>query len=387
MFNKHLFIFSILLCLSVSVVSGVISRGFKKTVLPVSSVELQKVADLTPKSKTDCLFACMSAMVRGVDCDVFTFENTTSTCYTGVQKQIEIRELKKALQTEKSMELFVAHFENDCKVLDDPANGRFNCYMGRNPERCFLVCNPGFVPKKYRGVYCQVFGNSARWNVTSEELICLPTTKIAILGGWFDNLGSVKTLKVLDVADTKNLVMTVSSTTKTFTETKLEYVMGSIVTICGLNMEMEMYTYVNPDFILSETLEKSWSNLTSSVIVHDRLYLTDHRDGSSIYFKENLPGIPFQGPTFQVDGGHTCVVRHGDKYFLLVSETSVRLYDIITDTVTELPPVPVASPRWGFSCTTFMNTTSGEEQVLVTGGYSYDEATQTRIYRGFYMKI
>ena len=29
---------------SVSVVSGVISRGFKKTVLPVSSVELQKVA-------------------------------------------------------------------------------------------------------------------------------------------------------------------------------------------------------------------------------------------------------------------------------------------------------------------------------------------------------
>ena len=35
----------------------------------------------------------------------------------------------------------------------------------------------------------------------------------------------------------------------------------------------------------------------------------------------------------------------------------------------------------------FQNTTSGEEQVLVTGGYSYDEATQTRIYRGFYMKI
>ena len=31
----------------------------------------------------------------------------------------------------------------------------------------------------------------------------------------------------------------------------------------------------------------------------------------------------------------------------------------------------------------FQNKTSGEEQVLVTGGYSYDEATQTRIYRGF----
>ena len=31
----------------------------------------------------------------------------------------------------------------------------------------------------------------------------------------------------------------------------------------------------------------------------------------------------------------------------------------------------------------FQNTTSEEEQVLVTGGYSYDEATQTRIYRGF----
>jgi len=31
-----------------------------------------------------------------------------------------------------------------------------------------------------------VLGNSARWNVTSEELICLPATKIAILGGWFD---------------------------------------------------------------------------------------------------------------------------------------------------------------------------------------------------------
>ena len=60
----------------------------------------------------------------------------------------------------------------------------------KNKKTCNLFGNK-FLSWLYslniEGVYCQVFGNSARWNVTSEELICLPTTKIAILGGWFDN--------------------------------------------------------------------------------------------------------------------------------------------------------------------------------------------------------
>ena len=33
----------------------------------------------------------------------------------------------------------------------------------------------------------------------------------------------------------------------------------------------------------------------------------------------------------------------------------------------------------------FQNKTSGEEQILVTGGYYYDAATQTMIFRGYYI--
>jgi len=32
----------------------------------------------------------------------------------------------------------------------------------------------------------------------------------------------------------------------------------------------------------------------------------------------------------------------------------------------------------------FQNKTSGEEQILVTGGYYDNEATGTQIYRGFF---
>ncbi|XP_023341441.1 kelch-like protein 2 [Eurytemora carolleeae] len=275
-------------------------------------------------------------------------------------KDIERRIVEAGLQTtNNTLRVWQEDFPT-CQIPEDPLNGRFDCYMNIRTEKCFLVCTPGFVPRLFRGTYCKEQGKTGEWNVSISSMDCIPTTTIVVIGGHFkDHLDRV--FKPYQPEELR------FRTGTPFYRPTAQYFRGKLLISGGFYTKNMMHHYNSSSKALNPFLNlKSFHEIGTTVVVHDKLYTLGPYTNLAEYYQENNEGQTFAGPILQSTGFYRCAVRYLDRYFLVIDEISTRQYDVLTGAYIELQHL--LTRRTYFGCGTFLNKTTGEEVVLVAGG-------------------
>ncbi|XP_023326111.1 uncharacterized protein LOC111699621 [Eurytemora carolleeae] len=289
-------------------------------------------------------------------------------CLSIRYRELERRDIEKMETLGGKIELWLVA-QPRCSILEDPPNGRFDCYMNIT-----------------LGVYCEIEGNSASWNITMEDLNCIPAFHIAVIGGTLNPTETKSTMgsKILNMQNENNPVVkdiNIIGSTNTFMFTKpaVQFFKGAMITMGGSLTKSGLYIYTGTILENGGSWSPSLYETPLSVVVHDRVYLIagfckdcihgymKETTGYQKYLEPRIPSIPVFS---------NCVMRYLDKYLLIIygSLKSPTLYNVITGEYTsnKIPIYPDQGrldSLYNFACTTFMDKNTGEELIIISGGY------------------
>ncbi|XP_023346980.1 uncharacterized protein LOC111715828 [Eurytemora carolleeae] len=278
---------------------GVVSRNFKKKIMLVSALDLKPYHGTDVEDPQHCAFIYLSRIGKDEN-TLFTFQN--DTCFLGKHRDIERRIVEAGLQTtNNTLRVWQEDFPT-CQIPEDPLNGRFDCYMNIRTEKCFLVCTPGFVPRLYRGTYCKEKGKTGEWNVSISSMDCIPTTTIFVTGGIFKDLLD-RVFKPYQPEELRYRTGT------WFYRPTAQYFRGKLLLSGGFHTKNMMHNYDSSSKALNPYLNlKSFHEIGTTVVVHDKLYTLGPYTNLAEYYQENNEGKTFAGPILQSTGFYRCAV-------------------------------------------------------------------------------
>ncbi|XP_023321477.1 uncharacterized protein LOC111696161 [Eurytemora carolleeae] len=350
------------------VAEAVHSAPFVKVEIPAGNhVILNKQEAVA--SAMICSMKCLHNNVFGIgtECSVFSFNETTQTCAMGIFSVLD--------KSDEENTTIVVWKQKGCDYPPDPENGRFSCIKNIKQEKCFLICNPGYVAQSFRGLYC----NQTKWNKPLEEFQCLPTV-MAIVGGNYEPKWGEFSLFG------PNGQVLIKEGGVTFREHVTEYFSGETVSCGGgWGTPRDCYAY---------NFATGWRKLqarlkavrigSGSAIVQDRYYIIGGITPESIlqaeYLQEGDETVTQSGmftPQLNDLSVHVehycCAVRFTDRSFIHILNRSVSEYDIITGVYTKRPELNV--PRLFFGCDSFLD--EDDEVVFIVAGGNNENATKS----------
>ncbi|XP_023347850.1 uncharacterized protein LOC111716612 [Eurytemora carolleeae] len=235
--------------------------------------------------------------------------------------------------------------------------------MNSDIEKCFLVCKPGYVPRLYRGTYCEQHGQVFSWNRSIAELECILATNLVTIGGYYQEY-------MFYTFGLNSNIHSICRTEK-FYRTTAQFFRGKIIASGGNKQDTtkQLFEYESVSSGLQPLTKalKYGGDYVSSAVVHDRYYVTGSWNQVE-YLQENGEATVSSGELVNSENLFHCSVRYLDKYYMVISSESTKVYDIVSGSTTNLPSLPI--PRYVFGCGTFLNKSSGEELILVSGGFN-----------------
>ncbi|XP_023339849.1 uncharacterized protein LOC111710060 [Eurytemora carolleeae] len=347
-----------------------VSRQFIEQEVPKTNVLF---ADpVQADSALSCSFRCLGKNVTG-DCNVFFYNKTTLNCHLGDLSEIDRSKENNSTQLVWKLK--------GCSVPENPINGKWYCETNIKQEKCFLVCFPGYVAKSFRGLYCYLYEDQAKWDKSPNEFECLPTV-IAITGGfYFPMVGQLSTF------GPDGQVRLPNHLGHYFRQHIVQYFRGQIIYCGGYYVRNKCYrlNFTSGGEGTSMQISTKIRINSASVIVQDRYYIIGgdlaESQAQAEYILE-ADGLSYDGMlTPELTDANTapsCAIRFTDKSFVNIVKDMVTEYDISAGTSKALPNLNI--PRQRFGCDSYLD--EDEELVsIVAGGNTVDSAYTAEIFK------
>ncbi|XP_023336915.1 uncharacterized protein LOC111707950 [Eurytemora carolleeae] len=289
--------------------------------VPAANLNLTAHPERIPSTLL-CSIKCLGGNDMGSECYVFSYDNATQTCSLGNLGELDNSEVDNTTTLVWKHKGCIAPGKN-------PRYGRWYCVMKIKTERCYLVCNPGYVPKSYRGLYCNFIGNRAEWGRPIKDYKCLPTIPV-ILGG-----NAIPSSNKIHTFGPDGQVQYTKGNGFHFRQFVVQFFRG-MITYCG-GYWVSSGCYGFNDFALGGTnlqIRIDTRIDSASVIVQDRYYIIGGDKAAAWAQAEYIleeDGLSHPGMlTPEVTEEASCAMRFTDKSFINILKETVTEYDIIS---------------------------------------------------------